>query len=180
MMCAEQAALLGLAFFLPLYEAPKNVLWLVFVALWLVNRVRARDFGGRWDGWDTLIALWIASGFATAGFAGLRGDEWRAALDLVRYGSALWVLKRSRYPERVWVLLVASLFAGTVATLALGYWKMLIAGSTDLLTLNSVGHVNHSAVYMSIMLGAAVIALRAYWPSSGWMLRAVGAVQVAL
>src|SRR5262249_17938778 len=78
MMLAEQAALVGLAFFLPLYEAPKNILWLAFVVLWLVNRVRTRDFGGPWDRWDTLIAVWIVSGFASAAFAGLPGDVWRA------------------------------------------------------------------------------------------------------
>jgi len=80
MILAEHAALVGLAFFLPLYEAPKNILWLAFVVLWLANRFRARDFGGRWDGWDTLIALWIASGYAAAAFAGIHGDEHRKAL----------------------------------------------------------------------------------------------------
>jgi O-antigen ligase len=181
---AEQGALVGLAFFLPLYEAPKNILWLAFVVLWLANRVRAphfpRGFGGRWDGWDTLLALWIASGFAAAAFAGLHGDEWRSAIDIVRYGGVLWLLKRSGYPARAWGALLGALLAGTVVTLAQGYWKLLVAGSTDVLTLNSVGHVNHSAVYMSIMLGVALMALRAYWSASGWALRALGAALVAL
>jgi O-antigen ligase len=180
MKYAEQAALAGLAFFLPLYEAPKNVLWLAFVALWVVNRFRARDFGGRWDGWDTLIALWIASGFAAAAFAGIHGDEWRAAADILRYGVVLCILKRSRYGERTWQVLLAALFAGTVVALAWSYWNILVAGTTTLLTLNSVGHINHSAVYASILLGVAVIALRAEWASSGWPLRALGLALVAL
>lgn len=180
MRYAEQAALAGLAFFLPLWEAPKNVLWLAFVVLWLVNRVRARDWGGRWDGWDTLIALWIASGFTAAAFAGLHGDEWRAAFDLVRYGGVLWLLKRSPYAPRVWLELLVALLAGTCAALAQGYWRMLVAGSADVLSLNSVGHVNHSAVYLSIMLGVALMALRAYWAASGWALRVLGAVLVVV
>jgi len=43
--------LLALAFFLPLWEAPKNLASLAFVLVWLANRIRARDFGGRWDVW---------------------------------------------------------------------------------------------------------------------------------
>src|SRR4051812_11354811 len=171
MKYAEHAALAGLAFFLPLYEAPKNVLWLALVALWLVNRFRARDFGGRWDGWDTLIALWIASGFASAAFAGMHGDEWRAAADLLRYGAVLWILKRGGYDERTWRALLVALVAGTAVGLVWGYWNLLVTGSAGVLSLNSVGHVNHSAVYASIVLGVAIMALRAGWASSGWALR---------
>ena len=58
----EIGALLALCFFLPLYEAPKNIFWALYVVVWIANRVRARDFGGRWDLWDSLIAAWIASG----------------------------------------------------------------------------------------------------------------------
>ena len=57
----EIGALLALAFFLPLYEAPKNIAWLVYVIAWVANRARARDFGGRWGAWDWLVAAWIAS-----------------------------------------------------------------------------------------------------------------------
>ena len=45
----ETGLLIALCFFLPLLEAPKNILWLAYVICWLVNRIRARDFGGRWD-----------------------------------------------------------------------------------------------------------------------------------
>jgi O-antigen ligase len=180
MILAEHVALFGLAFFLPLYEAPKNILWLAFVVLWLANRIRARDLGGRWDGWDTLLALWIASGFAAAAFAGLHGDEWRAAADIVRYGGVLWLLKRSRYAERTWIALLVALFAGTVVGLAWGFGKMLAEPDKHMLSLNSVGHWNHSAVYVSIMLGLALVALRAAWPVSGWALRALGTALAAL
>src|SRR4026209_2833384 len=93
----ERGALLALGFVLPLLEAPKNLLWIGFVAIWLANRLHAPDFAGRGGRWDSLIALGIASGCAAAVFAGIRGDEWHAATDIVRYASVLWLLKRSRY-----------------------------------------------------------------------------------
>ena len=46
----ETALLAALAFFLPLLEAPKNIVWLAWVLTWLFNRVRSRDFGARGGG----------------------------------------------------------------------------------------------------------------------------------
>jgi O-antigen ligase len=170
MLRVEAGVLLAFAFVLPLFEAPKNLLWLVFVAIWLANRFRGRDFGGRWDRWDTLIVLWIASGFAAAAFAGLHDDEWRAAADIVRYATVAWLLKRSRYPDRTWTGLALAILAGTVVALAWGYAAL---PRTHLqLQMNSVGHVNHSAIYLAIVLGLALAATRAWWSSWGWGRRA--------
>src|SRR3954470_22012571 len=114
---AELGLLIALCVFLPLYEAPKNIVWLGYVAFWIGNRLAERDFGGPWDAWDTLIAAWIASGFLVAAFAGLHGSEWRAALDIVRYGSVLWIVKRSRLAEReVELVLVACSATAAKAT----------------------------------------------------------------
>lgn len=145
--------LLALCLFLPLYEAPKSIAWLAFVLAWLVNRARSRHFGGRWDLWDWLIAAWIASGFVVAAFAGLKGDEWRGAVDLLRYGSVLWLLKRSDYSSREQRWVFHALIASLVIGLALGHWRLWMAGA-EFLELNSVGHVNHTAIYIAIMLGA--------------------------
>lgn len=149
----EIGALVALAFFLPLYEAPKSIFWALYVAAWIINRVRARDFGGRWDSWDTLIGVWIVSGFVVAAFAGLKGSEWRGALDLVRYGAVVWCLKRTHYSvrERGWVF--ASLAVSVMAGLALAHWRVWFEDA-NFLELNSVGHVNHTAIYIAIMIGA--------------------------
>lgn len=168
--------LAALLFCLPLFEAPKNILWGLYVVVWITGRARARDMGGRWDAWDTLIALWIASGFAVAAFAGVQYDEWRGALDLVRYGLLLWLLKRSRLGERgIWWLLGA-LAAGTTLALAHGYWRLLIAHSRIFLELNSVGHVNHSAIFLAIMIGALAGFVFAYWARLAPAVRAAGIV----
>jgi O-antigen ligase len=151
----EIGALLALAFFLPLYEAPKSIFWALYVLVWVVNRLRARDFGGPWDSWDTLIGLWVVSGFVVAAFAGLQGSEWRGAIDLFRYGTVAWCLKRTEYSvrERRWVF--AMLVFSAVAGLALAHWRVWVEGA-EFLELNSVGHVNHTAIYVAIMLGVCV------------------------
>lgn len=158
----ELFVLLALCFVLPLYEAPKTILWLVYLVVWTANRVRARDFGGPWDRWDSLIAAWIASGFVVAAFAGLHGNEWRAPLDLGRYGSLFFAVRRTRYSAAQvrWILI--AVVGATLVGLAQAYWA-LWAGSGHALQLNSVGHVNHTSIYLAIVLGVCVSALFAGW-----------------
>ncbi len=151
----EIGLLVALCFFLPLYEAPKNLAWLAYALVWLWNRARSRDFGGRADLWDGLIAAWIASGLIVAAFAGLHGSEWRGAFDLVRYGGVLWLVKRSRYESNDLRSLLVALVASTVVGLGMAHWRFW-SGTADTLELNSVGHVNHTAIYLAIMLGACV------------------------
>jgi len=158
----EITLLVALCFFLPLYEAPKSIAWVLYVAVWIFNRARARDFGGRWDLWDSLICIWIASGFVVAALAGLHDSEWRGALDLLRYGSVLWVVKRSRFAARELHWIFGALVASTVIGLLMGHAR-LWSGENQDLQLNSVGHVNHTAVYLTIMLGVCVS-----WLFTGW------------
>lgn len=170
----ELIALLALCLFLPLYEAPKSLAWLAYVIAWLANRVRRRDFGGPWDLWDTLIALWMASAFVVAAFAGLDGDEWRAGVDVIRYGSVLWLLKRSDYPDKEQRLVLYTLVISALGGLAVAHWQVW-ALRAEFLELNSVGHVNHTAIYCAIMLGAC-----AAWLFAGGGLLAAATVLVIL
>jgi O-antigen ligase len=172
----ETGLLLALALFLPLFEAPKNLLWVAYAATWLANRLRARDFGGRWDGWDTLFALWIASGFAAAAFAGLHKSEWRGAGDLLRYASLAWLVRRGGYSARELVWLLGALVASTVIGLGYGYFRLWSGvGKSGTLQLHSVGHVNHTAIYLAIMLGVCAAWLFARWKSWRGGERAVAA-----
>lgn len=159
----EIGALVALCFFLPLYEAPKGIFWALYVVIWFVNRIRARDFGGRWDLWDSLFAAWIVSGFVVAAFAGTHGgNEWREPLDLVRYALVGWLAKRSRFSAREVVWVAGALVASTLVGLAMAYVVMW-RGQGGGLQLNSVGHVNHTAIYIAIMLGVAASWLFASW-----------------
>jgi len=177
---AEFWILAGLLFVLPLFEAPKNILWVLYVLAWLGNRARSRHFGGPWDAWDTLIAAWIASAALAAAFAGLHHKEWNGALDLLRYGSVVWLLKRSRFDERELTILYGALAIGAVGALAHGYWRLEVTGQRRWLQLNSVGFVNHSAIYLAILLGTAVSVVAAYWYRLGASIRAAAALLLAL
>ena len=177
----EMGVLLAFAFFLPLFEAPKNLLWLAYLAVWLVNRLRTKDLGGRWDLWDSLFAAWIASAFAAAAFAGLHHDEWRSTADVVRYVSILWLVKRARYSDRELKWILGMLVLSTVVGLAQGYYRLFSGiGKSGTLQLHSVGHVNHTAIYIAIVLGVCASWLFARWRSWGAGTRAVALAVNAL
>lgn len=163
----EAFAICAFAFVLPQFEAPKNFFWVLYALLWVVNRWRARDFGGPWGAWDSLISIWVASAYVTALFAGLHNSEWGSAMDVLRYGSVLWLLRRSGYNEDTLRQLAACLLFGTLAALLRGYYELLFVPRADHqprnLGLNSVGHVNHSAIYLAITFGATVAWVRAAW-----------------
>jgi len=54
--------------------------------------------------------------------------------------------------------------ASTLAGLVFGYWRLWSGvGKSGHLQLYSVGHVNHTAIYLAIMLGVCASWLYAYW-----------------
>jgi O-antigen ligase len=180
----EIGLLLALCFFLPLLEAPKNLAWLAFLATWLLNRGLARDFGGRWSAWDTLFALWLASGFAVAAatqFGEIHDEEWDGALDLLRYGSVAWVVSRARYSQHTRKLVLGALVVSALIGLAVGYARLWSGiGRSGTLQLYSVGHVNHTAIYLAIVLGLWAAWLFAAFRSWRAGARAAGAVVLAI
>lgn len=173
----EAALLASLALFLPLLEAPKNIAWLAWVLTWCANRIRVGDFGGRWDAWDSLIALWIASPYVVAAFSGLHANEWRGANDVLRYGLVLWLIKRSGYGERETALFVVTLFVSALAALPEAYMGLARRGWLEM---HSVGQVNHTAIYLDIMLGAGFAAVLAYWRRLPPWAKVAGVTMVAV
>ena len=169
----EFALLALLAFSLPLAEAPKNIFAVFYVVLWLINRSDG-DWGGPWRHWDTLFLAWGISGYVMAVFAGLPRHEWGEAQDLPRMAFVAWMASRSRYPDRAWRGLLVVIAASTALALGQGLWKFQDSKTMADLELKSVGHVNHSAIYLSIAFGIALAGALAEWrvrriaASAGW------------
>lgn len=164
----ETGLLLAFCIFLPLVEMPKNLAWLLYICAWILNRARTGDWGGRWDHWDTLFALWIASGYLVAAFSGLKGSELGGAHELARYALLGWLVKRAGYLKQELSWPIVALVVSTVAGLAHGYWRIASgASASGVLQLHSVGHVNHTAIYLAIMFGVCTSWLFARWHAWG-------------
>ena len=163
-MSLEVLCLCGLALALPLYEAPKNILCALYALIWLINRLRLGQAGGPWRGWDSLFLIWIGSGFIVAWGAAIDGSQWEGALDPVRYGAVMWCASRAGYRRDHWLAVLGSLGASCLIGLVWGY-RDLASGRRIWLELHSVGHVNHSAIYLAIITVGALGLLAAYWRS---------------
>jgi len=165
----ELTLLLLLILFLPLREAPKNLFWVAFLVVWVVNRVRERDFGPPWSGWaswDGLCLAWIASSYLSAMFAGIHrgnGNEVLAVNDQVKYVSVLWCLMRGGYTRKESITLLVALVASCVIAEIEALWFWRVVHKLRALELKSVGAVNHSAIYMTICLGIDAVLALAYW-----------------
>lgn len=179
----EFALLLALIFFIPLFEVPKNLLIAAFAFTWVYNRYRAGwsvNNGGRWDAWDTLFLAWIATAYLIAVFAGLRKNEWHAIGDLWRYVSLVWLLKRSGYGEREWKAIYAMIALSTGLATTWALLALLVPHRYQGIELHSVGHVNHSATYIAISIGAVLSGLVAFWPGLSRQVRAGGIAALGL
>jgi O-antigen ligase len=160
----ETGLLLAFCIFLPLVEFWKGFALLAYVFAWLANRLRTRTFGGDWQMWDTVIIAWIGSAYLAAAFAGLGGSAWAKTGDVATHALLLWLVMRAGYSERELRWVLGALVVSTVAGLADGYWRLWSgAGKSNTLQLHSVGHVNHTAIYIAIMLGVCVSWLFARW-----------------
>jgi O-antigen ligase len=172
--------LVDLMLVLPMFEAPKNILWGAWVAVWFFSRLKDRDWGGRWNRWDTLILAWIASVLLSAAFAGATHSEWHGCRDVARYTLALWLLSRSNYDETAWKLIYGTLMLSVIIA---AIWALAaLAWPHDYLgiQLNSVGHVNDSVTYIVICFGALLAALATYWQSLPKLARAGGIAGIAV
>jgi O-antigen ligase len=162
---AETALLVAFCLFLPLLELWKNLALLAYLFAWLSNRWRARDFGGPWRAADTLVLLWLGASYLAALFPGIDGGRpWAKTGDVAASALLFWMVSRSGYTHRELRLLLGALVLSTVLGLAIGYWRLWSGiGKSGALQLYSVGHVNHTAIYLAIMLGVCASWLFACW-----------------
>ena len=176
----EVLLLADVALVLPTFEAPKNILFGAWVAVWLLSRLKDGDWGGRWNRWDTLIVAWIVSVLLSAVFAGTTHGEWNGCRDVARYTTVLWLLTRSNYDEAAWKLiygaLMVSVVVGTIWALVALAWPHDYLG----VQLNAVGHVNDSMTYVAICFGVLLAALATYWRSLSRLTRAGGMAGIVI
>jgi O-antigen ligase len=159
----EVVALCVLIFVLPLFEVPKHLAWVGWVAAWIAARGPGAVVRPRWTAWDWTIGAFVASALAAGAFSG----DWRSSLaesgDAVRIAITAWLVGRGGYSPRQLAAALAAALAGTLAALVWAAIALTRKGPPEPLELNSVGHVNHSAIYLVIALSVAAGLALAAW-----------------
>lgn len=152
----EAGLLAALLFVLPALEAPKNVLAVAWLGLWAWNRARAGDWGGAWRWADTVLAAWAGTAVLGAVFAMDRALALGNLADPLRSVVLCWAVSRAGFDARAQAGLLLAAVAGIVLPLVHGTWLAYGTTTEHWITLNSVGHVNHSALYLVLGLVCAL------------------------
>lgn len=176
---AEAALLAALLFTVPLFEVPKHLLWLAWVAAWLVHRGPRALAAGPWRAPEIAIAAAAASVAAAGALSGAWPQSLSAGADALRNASVAWLIARGGYSARQLLALLCAAVAGALVALAWGLVELLRASGPASLELHSVGHVNHSAIYLAVAVAAASGLAVAAWARPG-ALRAAWTVAIVV
>lgn len=144
----------------PLLEAPKNIGMGLTLLVFIAWTIKTKSYS--FKGWDIFFLLFLIAPFIGVPFAS-EPTKFGVVGDILRYTLFGWIVYRAGFSEtqRLGVAFWATL--GTAIGLVYGAWAHYINGVGDFWTLNSVGHVNHAAIYNAIITGMALTTLLTYW-----------------
>ena len=139
--------LIGLLIFLPIFEALKNIFAFLFVVSWVVVAKKNNDWGGKWRVIDSIFLLWILADIFVSINAiithQLPGTGFK---DIVRFLLIGWALSRTNFSKARLTQSALLAVLAVLATLIHSYYT----GYGELIELESVGHINHTAIYLVI------------------------------
>ena len=141
--------------FLPSLEAPKNIFLAGYLIAALYRQSKASSF--KWTIWDWVFLSLICSSFLSALFPFMPGgSEWKGFRGILLWVAFGWTLFRTDYnfDEKKYLFIFAILM--TLPPLLWGLTQLMILFTKDSLQLHSVGHVNHSAIYLCMIAGAGL------------------------
>jgi O-antigen ligase len=147
---------------LPTLEAPKNVFLVFFLIVSFSRQIQMpiKPF----NSWDFIFLIYIASAFLTALFAGIsEGSEWKGFKGIFLWILIGWLIMRANYSRKILSFIFIVTLIATIPALLWGGIQYLILHTKDSLELHSVGHVNHSAIYLCMNLGSSFGLMLALW-----------------
>ena len=143
---------------LPSIEAPKNIFLVGYLLMRAILEIKQLKQGIRhWGGWDSLFITIIFTAFLSTVFAGFSGlEEWKGYKVFLTAILTGWLLSRTHYSKDQYHYLFKLIILSTLPPLGWGLYEYLINHSKAALEIRSVGHVNHSAIYLVMIFGASL------------------------
>lgn len=143
---------------LPSVEAPKNIFLVGYLVTRIISEIIQFKKGiWHWGGWDSLFLTIVLTALLSTIFAGFSGlEEWHGYKVLLTAILTGWLLSRADYTKNRYQLLSKIIILSTIPPLAWGLWEYLVIHSRKTLEIHSVGHVNHSAIYLVMIFGASL------------------------
>ena len=142
-----------LALMLPLLEAPKNIASLLYLIVWVARLATLGTHGLKKTSYDLIIAVFLGGNIIATIGAASKGYDTSDIVDIVRYSLIAWMLLHTTLSRKQILALISLLLLSALLGTAQGYWDLL-QGNKQLFELHSVGHVNHSSIYLLLITGA--------------------------
>ena len=137
--------------FLPNFEAPKNIFFLFFVLAWIFEAIKSRSWGGKWLTIDTIFASWIIIDIIVAiNAVYIHGQPYKGSFDIARFVIFGWIISRQNFNVKELHKLVIYSVLSVLPIFILFFTGCDSGGQC--LKLNSVGHVNHTAIFLLLTL----------------------------
>jgi O-antigen ligase len=148
--------LAAMLIFLPGVEALKNIFAFLFVLSWIYIGRKDNDWGGKWLVIDAIFLFWIIADLAVS-LNALFTHQLPASgfRDVLRYVLIGWVISRIHLPNEKFSLIA---FIGVIATVVTLLYSYLSTGGV-LKELHSVGHINHTAIFLLIAFSISLALL---------------------
>ena len=140
--------------FLPNLEAPKNIFFLGLLLIWTQFSFKSGNFGGRWNHFDSIFLLFLIVNILVAFNAHFEHNQpIKGANDIFRIIIFGWLISRIKFSKKAVevIILINSL---SILTLVTNFYTC--PQLEGCMTLNSVGHVNHTAIYLLISFSLAI------------------------
>lgn len=166
---AQSLSLLIMILALPVLEAPKTIFLIAFLALFLLSHRSLFSFKNLSFG-DYLLIAWMLIGFIVAGFVEIQHKEWSGARNAMLIPLFIFCLKNSQFDNKKITLFLIAAILSTLLASAVGLWK-LYNHQKVFLELSSVGHVNHSSVYLCITYAIALAFCLTQIQSNRWLVK---------
>ena len=143
---------------LPSLEAPKNIFLVGYLLTRLATEIIQFNKGKKlWYPWDTLFLTIVFTALLSTLFAGMPHlEEWKGYSVLMTAILSGWFLSRAQYSRENYQGLFKLIILGAIPPLLWGLYQYLIIHTKHDLQLHSVGHVNHSAIYLVMIFGASL------------------------
>jgi O-antigen ligase len=165
----QSLSLLFMILALPSLEAPKTIFLILFITFFLLSHRNILSFN-RLIFSDYLLLTWIVCGFVIAGFVEIQHKEWGGARNAMLIPLFLFCLKNAQFNDKEITLFLMTAIISTLLASAEGLWK-LYSHQKEFLELNSVGHVNHSSVYLCIAYAIALAFTLTQSQPNRWFIR---------
>lgn len=149
-----------LAFSLPILETLKHLFSLAYLIVFCTRYCCYRDTFQHSPVGKYIIIFVLLSIIAAIGST-LNGFSNDKLHDIIRYSLIGWMALHTPLSRRQLSIIITILIISTLLGAAEAYWLM-DSGTKIRFELRSVGHVNHSSIYILLILGAALPLTLAY------------------